>query len=437
MFNRNISPMKAYSWGQYPLVEQAFYYPKWHNERLPKTSQLLLPFGQGRSYGDSCLNHEGAVVSSKFLNHFIEFDREKGELICEAGVTLEKILKLIVPGGWFLSVIPGTQFATVGGAIANDIHGKNHHSQGNFGHHLLGFELLKSDGARLWCDNQINSALFYATIGGLGLTGFITQAKIKLKPILSPFMHVRTIKYNHVDEFIELNQKLSAQYEYTVAWVDCIAKGNQLGRGHFIVGDHASPLEDLPKISKTKLTIPFSFPQNCLNARTVNLFNFAYYHRKGLEKNFTQLVHYQPFFFPLDSIHHWNRIYGKKGFVQYQCVIPKDAALLAEIIQTISSSGSGSFLTVLKEFGTIPSLGMLSFPQPGYTYALDFPFKGQETLNLLERLDQIVIAAGGRVYPAKDARMSGAAFQQFYPKIEAFTKFIDPQFSSSFWRRVT
>jgi len=436
MFKKTQSAEQAYSWGQYPRVSQTFHDQAWRCDSLPTTSKTMLPIGQNRSYGDSCLNHEGMVISSRFLNHFIDFDPHQGMLTCEAGVTLERILQLIVPCGWFLPVVPGTQFASVGGAIANDVHGKNHHTQGNFGHHILGLELLKSDGTRLWCNRETQSALFYATIGGLGLTGFITYATIQLKPIRSAFMQMRTIQYGHVDEFIELNHALSSQYEYTVAWVDSLATGKKLGQGHFIVGDHAS-IPEPPKVGNLKLAVPFAFPGDALNSLTVKMFNFAYYHRKGTRKDQSQLVHYRPFFFPLDAIARWNKIYGREGFLQYQCVIPKDAILLKEILRTVSESESGSFLTVLKEFGDLPSQGIMSFPMGGYTYALDFPFKGQKTLDLLERLDQIVIASGGRVYPAKDARMSKAAFKQFYPQIESFHSLIDPHFSSSFWRRVT
>jgi FAD/FMN-containing dehydrogenase len=380
------------------------------------------------------------LISTQYLDHFISLDRETGILECESGVTFESILKLIVPQGWFLPVTPGTKFITVGGAIANDVHGKNHHQAGNFGHHVISFELLRSDGQRLTCSRNENSDWFFASIGGLGLTGLILKAKFKLKSIVNPFISQEVIRFGHVDEFMVLSEQSEHDYEYTVSWIDCLAKGKNLGRGLFIRGNH-SPAQwnSTPFFSANKKrTVPFDFPNFVLNPLSVLAFNQLYY-RKQIRKSVSSVVHYDPFFYPLDAIHHWNRIYGRTGFLQYQFVVPyqKDrGATVRRILEKISAKGSASFLTVMKIFGQIPSLGMMSFPKPGITVALDFRLSDQSIFKLLDQLDEIVLDADGAVYPAKDARMSSRAFQIFYPDMQKFSNYIDPKFSSSFWRRI-
>lgn len=431
------------SWGRYPPARQSILQLRWASDALPLPATggvTLLPYGQGRSYGDSCLNDGGTLLLTQGLDRFIHFDRDGGLLRCEAGVTLAEILRLIIPQGWFLPVTPGTQFVSVGGAIANDVHGKNHHRAGTFGCHVTRFELLRSDGRRLVCSPQENAEWFAATVGGLGLTGLITWAEIRLRPIANPFIATETIRFANLDEFFELSAAAEADYEYTVAWLDCLASGRRFGRGLFMRGNHAAQqLSGLPPVSKPKnRPFPFDAPNWMLNNLSIRAFNLAYYHRQR-SKTASSLSHFAPFFYPLDAILAWNRIYGRRGFLQYQCVVPDDSGhtVIRSILEKIVASGQGSFLSVLKTFGDVPSPGLLSFPRKGVTLALDFPMRGAGTLELLNELDVIVRQAGGAVYPAKDARMSPESFQAYYPRWQEFSQYIDPEFSSSFWRRVT
>lgn len=425
------------SWGHYPKVDQIGLA---HNSRLadlPIVDNSFLPFGCGRSYGDSCLNAQGVVLSSKSLNHFITFDEATGVLEAEAGVTLNEIIQLALPKGWFLPVTPGTSFVTLAGAVANDVHGKNHHHSGSFGNHVLSFELLRSDGTRLQCSDSENQQWFYATIGGLGLTGFITKVVIQLKAVSSVQMDSETIKYEHLQDFFTLSED-SSEFEYTVAWLDCSAKGSKLGRGLFNRANHVQgDGGEVELLNNRKLSVPITPPISCINQLSVKAFNQLYYHRQQA-KLVKEQQYFDGFFYPLDGILHWNRLYGKKGFVQYQCLIPNDNAqeAIKALLECISYSGQGSFLVVLKMMGDIASKGLLSFSQAGATLAIDFPFLGQKTLALMGQLDAIVIAAKGRLYPAKDARMSKEFFQQAYPNWCKLEDLRDPNIQSDFWRRV-
>ncbi|WP_432460658.1 FAD-binding protein [Agarivorans sp. QJM3NY_25] len=427
------------SWGQVPYAEQHVSPFLWrHHNPYPEVDAQtnILPYGNGRSYGDSCLNHTGSLLNIRPLKRLLSFDRVQGRLTCEAGVLLSEVLACIVPHGWFLPVTPGTQFVTVGGAIANDVHGKNHHVDGTFGVHVECFELLRSNGERLLCSLQQNSELFRATIGGLGLTGVITWVEFRLKAIGSNMIDSENVKCRNLDEFFSLAEDSDQQYDYTVAWIDCLASGASLGRGIFMRGNHASQgVKSAPRLS---LSVPLTPPISLINKLSLKAFNFAYYH-KQMEKVHQQRTHYQPFFYPLDAVGEWNRIYGPKGFYQYQCVIPlADAkAGMKAILTEISASGSGSFLAVLKMFGAVASPGLLSFPQEGVTLALDFPNQGDKTRQLMQKLDDITFNHGGRVYPAKDARMSAEHFQHYYPQWRQLEALRDPRHSSSFWRRVT
>lgn len=428
--------MKNYqSWGNYPKVgRQQILAPAWKSDPIPfdSPSTTFLPYGQGRSYGDSCLNEGGTLLDTAFLDRYLAFDRQTGILRCEGGVTLEEILNLIVPAGWFLPVTPGTKYVSVGGCIANDVHGKNHHGHGTFGCHVTQFELLRSDGKRIHCSPQENDAYYRATIGGLGLTGLILWAEIKLKKIKNSLIDAEYIKFSSLQDFFALCRDSDKAFEYTVAWFDCFSTG----RGIFIRGNHAKEGETVLS-ARRKIKIPFSFPSIVLNPLTMRLFNQFYYAKQSSKvKHFR--THYDPFFYPLDAVVDWNKIYGKRGLLQYQCALPEDAAEkhLKKLFEEISSSGMGSFLAVLKAFGALKSPGMLSFPKKGYTLALDFPNYGGRLLKLLEKLDDIVKDAGGTVYPAKDARMSSASFRRFYPQWEEWERYKDPKFSSSFWRRV-
>jgi FAD/FMN-containing dehydrogenase len=403
---------------------------------LPEKLHSCLPFGHGRSYGDVCLNNDGGLLLTRGLDRFIAFDPATGVLRAEAGILLSEILALIIPQGWFLPVTPGTQFVTLGGAIANDVHGKNHHVTGSFGCQVREFELLRSDASRRICSPTENSDWFQATVGGLGLTGLITWVEIQLQRIANPWILAENRRFANLDEFLALDAEYEARYPYIVSWIDCAATGNTLGRGIYLAGMHAPP--GLLKSSPTErraLTVPFAPPFSLVNGLSVGGFNRLYYH---LPRPARGLTPYQPFFYPLDNLLHWNRLYGPHGFFQYQCVIPPANAreALREILARIAASGQGSMLAVLKRFGEKTSGGLLSFPRPGVTLALDFPNRGQPTLDLLERLDEVTRQAGGAVYPAKDARMSGASFRQYFPQWRKFSEYMDPRFSSSFWRRV-
>ena len=430
--------MAGTSWGRYPQpAKQTLLRLNDRHAPLPAFDGTALPHGNGRSYGDSCLNDGGSLLCTRGLDHFIDFDPANGVLRCEAGVLLADILDLVVGQGWFLPVTPGTKYVTVGGAIANDVHGKNHHVAGCFSEHVDGFELLRSDGSRRWCSREENADWFGATAGGLGLTGLITWAQLRLQRVRGPWLNSETHRFGNLAEFLALSAESEADYEYTVAWIDCAAQGQALGRGHFIRANHA-PASDGPRPGRRRLGVPLTPPLSLINGLSLRAFNALYYHRQQAKVSHA-LTHYEPYFYPLDAIGDWNRIYGPRGFLQYQCVVPpaQAEAALTELLGRIGASGNGSFLAVLKMFGTRPSAGILSFPRPGATLALDFPNTGTATFALLDALDEVVAAAGGAVYAAKDARLSGARFRQYYPAWETLKPYLDPRFSSGFWRRVT
>jgi FAD/FMN-containing dehydrogenase len=429
------------SWGRYPQVAPCQVIPVFWRDEMPDLASLetsILPYGYGRSYGDSCLNEGGVMLDVSHLRRFLAFDEERGLLRCEAGVTLEEILELVVPRGWFLSVTPGTKFVSVGGAIANDVHGKNHHRAGTFGCHVTQFELLRSTGERLLCSPKENVELFRATIAGLGLTGVILWAELQLKRIAGPSIDMQRIRFTSLREFRELAEESEQDFEYTVAWVDCLARGAGLGRGFFTRGNHSLHQAVGPLTKRRTLVMPVDMPSFTLNTFTLKLFNTVYY-RAQKEKLIARSIPYDPFFYPLDAIHNWNRMYGKRGFFQYQCIVPyrNGYEVMKEMLERISRSGEGSFLAVLKTFSDTPSPGILSFPRPGLELALDFANRGSKILNLLDQLDVLVRHNGGTVYPAKDARMSPESFHAFFPRWREFAHYIDPKFSSSFWRRVT
>lgn len=389
----------------------------------------ILAYGQGKSYGDCCFNDNNILISTKNLNKFIHFDTEKGCLTCESGVTLSEILDVAIPAGWFLPVLPGTQHVTVGGAIANDIHGKNHHKDGTFGLHVIQFELLKSDGMVYRCSNHHYPELYHATIGGLGLTGIIISASLQLKRIINPFLNVRMTRFNTIEELLSINNKACEQFEYTVAWLDPYNN-----RGHYLAANHHQDFNYKSDYKKKHRSIPFYGHHLIFNPYFITLFNQLQFN-KMKQKETYQVQYYQAFFFPLDSILHWNRIYGKRGFLQYQCVIPTEGLIV--LLDAIKKSKRKTSLMVIKSFSDMQSPGLLSFPKEGMTLAMDFANPDNELLALLDQLDDIVISFKGRVNPAKDARMSPKAFKTFFPAWETFQQWIDPQFSSSFWRRVT
>jgi FAD/FMN-containing dehydrogenase len=426
------------SWGRYPATSPSAVLPVVWRSDPPPLDQLagsVLPYACGRSYGDSCLNDGGVLLDVSRLDRMIAFDETQGLFRCEAGATLADILALIVPRGWFLPVVPGTRWVSVGGAIANDIHGKNHHRAGTFGTHVTRLELLRSSGERVVCTPE--DALFQATVGGLGLTGLILWAEIRLKRVPGPGIAVERIRFSGLDDFLDLAAEDHA-YEYTVAWVDCLARGSRLGRGIYLRGDHA-PLEGavLSPVRPARFTVPVDAPGGLLNRSTLRLFNEAYY-RSQLRDRRRMVVPYASYFFPLDVVGDWGRLYGSRGFVQYQCVVPDHpgGGPIRTIFERIARSGEPASLAVLKRFGSVPSPGMLSFPREGITLAVDFAVRGPPTFALLDDLDTVVREAGGAVYPAKDARMSPASFHAFFPALDCFLLHKDAKFSSSFWRRV-
>ena len=427
------------SWGRLPGAE-----PQWlaigsRHQTLPAQASML-PWGNGRSYGDSCRNDGGVLLAAGALDRYIAFDPATGIIEVEAGVQLAAIITLALPHGWFPAVTPGTRWVTVGGCIANDVHGKNHHRAGSFGHHLLDFELLRSDGTVLHCSPTEHRDWFDATIGGLGLTGLIRRARLQLQRVGGPWLRGDSLRFGGLAEFFAISACSEPDYAYTVAWLDCSASGRHRGRGIFLRANHAPATVAGPQREPTgrALRLPFTPPLSAVNSLSLRAFNTLYFHRPAAQAR-ERLWHYRPFFYPLDAIADWNRLYGPRGFYQYQCVLPAADAetVLDEMLARIAASGLGSFLVVLKTFGAQRSRGLLSFARPGVTLALDFPNRGAATLALLDTLDRLTLDAGGAVYPAKDARMSAAAFQQYFPQWQAFARYIDPKFSSSFWRRVT
>ncbi|CAA0088140.1 Decaprenylphosphoryl-beta-D-ribose oxidase [Halioglobus japonicus] len=427
------------SWGGLPIAAADRILERdWRFETLPKLSPTdsVLPYGLGRSYGDSCINSHATQISTRRLNRLIRFDAQQGLLQCEAGITLDEILQVVVPHGWFLPVLPGTRFVTLGGAIANDVHGKNHHHAGSFGCHVQSLTLLRSDGERYRCTPQENAALFAATIGGLGLTGLLVSAEVKLVPVSSDQMEVEDLAFSSVEEFGQLSRD-STEWEYNVSWIDTFARNGQVGRGIFSRARHAHNSGTLKPGRRPRIAVPITPPVSLINKWTVDVFNRAYFARRKQNKGL-QYTHYQPYFFPLDGIANWNRIYGRKGFYQYQCVVPRvgGEAVIEALLREVNRSGAASFLTVLKEFGEQRSPGMLSFPRSGLTLAIDFPNRGERTRNLLASFDEIVQSAGGALYPAKDARMPATLFTSGFPRLQEFVSEIDPKFSSTFWRRI-
>lgn len=427
--------MKIKSWGRLSNIEHQVDCLISGEKNIPivKNTEKALVFGNGRSYGDVCLNPEGVLWLSKNLDHFISFDAESGILVCEAGVLLKDIQQLGLPQGWMLGVTPGTQYATVGGAIANDVHGKNHHRLGTFGNHILEIALTRTNGETIFCGPKLKADWFSATVGGLGLTGVILSVKLQLRRVKGPWVDVEKIPFNNLKEFFELADMSERGWEHTVSWVDCLSSH---GRGIFMRANHSDLTQ--PKLSDTKkFSLSFEPPFSLVNKASLLPFNLAYYYLQKANSG-KDIMHYESFFYPLDNIDNWNKMYGPKGFYQYQSVIPRAHGLDAtkEMLSEIKKSGDGSFLAVLKTFGQRQSLGMLSFPEPGVTLALDFPNQGERTLRLLSRLDKIVREGGGRIYPAKDARMPRDLFESGYPRLSEFIKYRDPGMSSALSRRL-
>ena len=404
------SKQKVTNWGNYPIVVKEVK----TEDTIAKIKDYIInnneiiARGNGRCYGDASLAEH--IFSTKRLNKFISFNRIDGIIECESGVLLSDILEISVPQGFFLMVTPGTKFVSVGGAIASDVHGKNHHAEGCFSESILEFKIINEVGEVIVCSREENSDLFWATIGGMGLTGIILSAKIQLKKIESAYIRQESIKADNLDEIFKLFDE-SESWTYTVAWIDCLQKGKNIGRSILMRGEHAKISELPSKLTENPLklkkkwmpTVPFYFPNFVLNALTVKIFNLLYYNKQR-KKEIKNFIDYETFFYPLDAVHEWNRIYGKKGFIQYQMVIPKlkGKAGMKEILETIANSGNGSFLAVLKLFGKNNPQAYNSFPIEGYTLALDFKVN-KKLPSLVEKLDKIVQKYDGRIYLTKDS----------------------------------
>lgn len=436
-----IDGLMGSSWGGVRRVPNAIARPHFRDQLTglfqERHGRSMLAVGARRSYGDTILNAGGCVVEMAALDRILFFDPVAGVLRAEAGLTIDAALQVIVPHGWFFSTTPGTRFVTLGGAVANDVHGKNHHRVGSFGCSVRKIGLLRSDEGLIEIDRDVHRELFFATIGGLGQTGLITWVEVDLSKIPSTDLFVERQAFHSVSEFCHLAATSDKEAEHIVAWVDC-ANTSALGRGIFQRANWRGSGEWSAHSTKIRATVPFDMPSALLNNLTVRAFNALYWrleqHHRG------EIVeHYSKFFYPLDAIGRWNRLYGRRGFYQYQCVVPLAGAenVISELLRQIVRAREGSFLAVLKTLGPIPSLGYLSFPREGVTLALDFPNQGEPTLELFDRLDEIVFEAGGRLYPAKDGRMSKRMFRAGYEKLPLFLPHIDPAFSSDFWRRVS
>ena len=412
--------MELHGWGRYPRLAATVALPLSSSQcadvlQYQSPQHPLIARGLGRSYGDSALG--ARVLSTRQLNHFQAFDATSGWLTCEAGVSLGAILRTFVPRGWFLPVTPGTRVVTVGGAIASDVHGKNHHGEGTFGQHVRSIEVLLGNGEQVTATPTEHADLFHATCGGMGLTGVILSATLQLKPIVASDIIETKIKTPSLEAVLEAFDAHAAT-TYSLAWIDCLARGRSLGRSLMMLGEHATdgpltvqPLKVLP--------VPFDMPVSLLNHATMQAFNTLYYGRIRQARS-THRIPFEPFFYPLDAIGSWNRLYGKPGFVQYQFVLPRSAGVsgLREVLAVIAESGRGAFLAVLKVFGAA-NANPLSFPIEGYTLAMDFKVE-PAVFELLNALDRVVLHHGGRLYLSKDARMSEATFKAGYPRWAEF-----------------
>jgi decaprenylphospho-beta-D-ribofuranose 2-oxidase len=416
------------NWGNFPVMEseeKSFSFSEQIKDSLNQTASIIAR-GNGRCYGDASL--EKYTLSTLKYDKILFFDVEQGIFECQSGITLDKILEVIVPKGWFLPVTPGTKYITVGGAVASDVHGKNHHVDGSFSAHVLEMDVLLSSGETLTCSTTQYPDLFWATCGGMGLTGIITRVKFDLKKIETSYIRQKQIKAENLEEVLRLFDE-NQHYTYSVAWIDCLKKGKNFGRSILMLGEHAG-LQDLDAKQRTEplkvpakkqISFPFNLPSFVLNQYTVKAFNFLFY-GKNFKKEINNVVSYEPFFYPLDAILNWNRGYGKKGFLQYQFVLPLESKQgLIEILQRISNAGMGSFLAVLKVFGEQNDL--ISFPKKGYTLALDFPVRNN-LFPFLDELDKIVMQYNGRLYLSKDARMKADVFWKSYENANKFQEII-------------
>lgn len=434
-------------WGQYPMVSCKLLRPERYHE-IDYFDTPLIARGMGRSYGDAAINSNGHVLLMERLKRFLSFDAHAGIVRAEAGVTLKEIVDVFLPRGWMIPVTSGTKHVTLGGCIAADVHGKNHHVDGTFGKFVRALELSLPDGSKRRCSPKQDAELFWATVGGMGLTGVITEVTLQLKPVESAYMNVKHYEANHLDAVLELLSNSHLDDHYSVAWIDCLAHGKKLGRG-IVMNAHHITLQEVPKSiadpfhvpKKFEYPIPFNVPSWLLRPQCVRFFNSIYYKLQKQRQDFF-ITDCDAYFYPLDRIRNWNRLYGKKGLVQYQCVLPDSSARegLKVILEHLSKENCPSFLAVLKRFGG-EGKGYLSFPMSGFTLSLDIPNVNKELLLILDTLDKEVLRFGGRLYLAKDSRMTPEAFRSMYTRFPQWLEIknrVDPKglISSDLSRRL-
>ncbi|MBW2388884.1 MAG: FAD-binding oxidoreductase [Deltaproteobacteria bacterium] len=450
-FSQRAARQSLAGWGNFPVEECEVYRPELLADLQEVVARApdrdLIARGLGRSYGDAALNRDRGVILSQRFDHMLDFDTRSGVLHCQSAVSLAQIIEVFLPRGFFFPVTPGTKFISIGGAIAADVHGKNHHTSGSMGEFVLDFRLLTAAGTVLECSREENSDVFWATIGGMGLTGVILDARVQLQPVETAYMNVQNERAADLDSVLERFFEGDDAFSYAVAWLDCLSKGRSLGRSILMRANHArlqdlpAPLRDEPCVFREgiKPTVPFTFPGFALSPYSVKLFNAAFH---ATHPDASKLVGCDSYFYVLDRVHHWNRIYGRRGVVQYQIALPPESSrsALIEILERLNQTKRGSFLAVLKTLGPA-SQGLLSFPTRGCTLALDLPNTGRDLVEDLQQIDQIVLRAGGRIYLAKDACMLPEVFEQMYPSLDRFRAIkakIDPErrFSSSQSRRL-
>jgi len=417
-------------WGRYPEVEATLRRARTRGDlcRLTGTQEPAgearprLAQGSRRTYGDGCL--AGQVVSTLTMNHLLSFDAATGLLVAEAGLTLDDLLRFSVPRGWFLPVTPGTKHPTLGGCVAADVHGKNHHLHGSIGAFVERLDMVLADGTCARCSRRDHPELFAATLGGMGLTGFIYAVALRLTAIESSYIETRTVRTANLAETCAALRDTQDEYVYSVAWVDLLCSARRRGRGLVILGNHARSgfpggQRRLALHQPPKLTVPEHLAALGLNRATARLFNGLYY-RRQVRRDARAVVHYDPFFYPLDVANDWNRVYGRRGFLQYQFAVPFEGGeeFMAEFLDRIGRHRPGCTLAVLKTFG--PQDGLLSFPMAGYTLAMDFPVANGRIVEALSPLTDRVVEAGGRLYLAKDAIMERRQFEAMYPRLDEF-----------------
>lgn len=435
--NNNLISEEISGWGLFPKINVSKQIPRNISElKNAINSSSVIARGNGRSYGDSSINILNTIDMKNF-NRFLYFDESQGLLIAEAGVLLKEVIDVFLPKGWFPTVTPGTKFVTLGGMVAADVHGKNHVKNGSFGNHIHWLDIINSDGEIIRCSRENNSDLFFWTLGGMGLTGIILKVAFFLRPVKTSWIKEKTFVASNINQAFEIFEN-NLNSTYAVAWIDCYSKGKNLGRSLIKFGEHAEKkelnfnkkLKTFTISKKKKISIPFFLPSLILNKVNVRIFNFFYF-LKGIISKKNKYVDWDTFFYPLDKISNWNKIYGKKGFAQFQCVIPlsRSKKAISELLNCISYSKSSAFLAVLKRFGDQKS--NFSFPMEGYSLALDFPINS-DNLFLMKLLDEITIKNGGRFYLAKDSRVKRDTFENSDNRVDEFRKYRDKKLKRKF-----